>query len=533
MSEHTTSADIHLAFNSDVMSSIQASVTLKKPLMLYIEDALTGDTTTESSSVQNEWINKILFDNPQLSDYSKRLLADEFIRLQIVKNSQDYHNLVSIMPSFKGAVTPCLFFIFSGQVIGSIPNETDIASIDEKIKTIHQNLQNISGRIQSQQSIPSNPPSATYQQPEASPEITSDERTPETVPTPSKKHATDRPKHDKKSLKEESAEVAATIYRENLLKQQRQAKLDRERILHLLELDRQEQKNREKEKEIYETDESIHENIHNAKLQNSTTYTIQLKLFDGSTTRHQFKSDDKLSQVRDFVLETYPDYNSFPFYFFKNIDRITFGDADENKSLMSLNLNMSTLILKPVEPEESSNISSTTDEHSSSTFSWLRNKMYSYLWSPSSTLNDKKLDSEPLPPRSASPHNADSSASYSSSVQAHSQLEDESDTDTIYHTPLLSATTPSTASLRPTMSNFNIYGSQGLIQQPSSLHSSTHDLHTSPLHQTTDQQSTRIPEQQQVQSVPLEQSADNTDVEDADVNVNNGNSISLQFPDDD
>lgn len=559
-----------LKFNSDVMSSIQSSVTLKKPLMLFIKNIINTD-----NNESDLWIDNIILKNSLLSHFTKDLLLNEFIRLEIVKDSIDFKNLISIMPSFQNAVTPCIFFIYSGQIIDIIPKDTNASSVDEKIKFIHQNLQNINGRIISQQSIPSNQspieiPNQQYNQSEVQQQSNLDP----SIQSPPSTHVqsnldvniessninrtsnisnneTDRKNNSKpkKSLKEESAEFAAMKYRENLLKQQKQAKLDRERILNLLELDRKELKNNEKQKVLEylkNNDEEIHvhENLHNSKIQNSSTYTIQLKLLDGSTIRHQFKSNDKLLNVREFVLETYPDYNSFPFYFFKNIDRITFGDADENKSLMSLNLNRSTLILKPIEPEENKKISVAADNQKSSTFGWLKNRMYSYLWSSeSNNSSQSNNDRQKLKNSTLNSHNSDSS--YNSPVLPHSQQnDDESDNDTIYHTPLLSSTTPSTTSLRPTMSNFNLYGSQGLIQPASSIQSSTNDLvnlHQSQnlneqLHESNhhydDNGSPNLAGTSN--SINGDQNIDRNIIRTTDdIDVNNGNSISLQFPDDD
>lgn len=553
--------------------------------MMYIKDPLQTDAGNNNGSPDSDsWINKIIFSNTTLSHFTRQLIVSDFIRLQIVKNSIDFNNLVSIMPSFQNTPTPCIVFIFSGQIIDIFPTDIDVNIVDDKIKTIHSNLQNISGKINAQQSIPSHSspyihrseqqqqqqqqtpvssvPLASVQHQSAQTSDVSLNNNTTNIPAVSTNsnitNAKNKSQQSKKSLKEESAEVAALKYKENLLKQQKQAKLDRERILNLLNLDRKEQKNKEKEKNLGKKNLSIdeihvHENLHNSKIQNSSTYTIQLKLLDGSTIRHNFKSTDKLLNVRNYVLEAYPDYNSFPFYFFKNIDRITFGEADENKTLLLLDLNRSTLILKPVEPEESQNVSVAADNHNASTFGWLKNKMYSYLWSSESNQNNSfSHDNRSIPtpiPQATTDHQ-----SYTSSLSAHTQIEDESDCDTVYHTPLLGSTTPSTSSLRPTMSSFNLYGSQGLIQ-PVSLSSSTHDLSnpTIDYQQQQEQHQEQQQEQQSTLNEVLQQSGQHlgqqTDEESRfltqnndrslrnvrnvdDMDVNNGNSISLQFPDD-
>lgn len=552
MTDNAASAHWNLAFNSEVLTSIQSSVTLGKPLMLFIEDF-------DNASESERWLDVTILSNPRLTDSTKQLLSKEFIRLKIVKNSEDFNNLVLIIPSFRNAITPCIFFIYSGQIVDAIPKDVDASSIEEKLKNIHQNLCRLHRTVLPQQSVPPTtahtPPSTFLQEPAAhspgSEQYQHQNRSGDQLSSEQQIHSPAPVKQEKKSLKEQSAELAAQKYRENLLKQQRQTKLDRERILYLLDLDRREQKNKllekEKLKQHNPEDNSvlpphIHENLHNSKVQNSSTYNIQLKLLDGTTARHKFDSNEKLSNVRNFVLRTYPEYNSFPFYFFKTIDRITFGEADENKSLMSLNLNMATLILKPVEPEENQHVSMAADNQSSSTFGWLKNKMYSYLWSADKKLHDSISNQEGNRPPVVD-------SSYTSSIMAHSShVEDESDNDTIYHTPVLSSTTPSSSTLRPTMSSFNLYGSQGLIQ-PASTSSSTHDLQNQISHHN-DQIGENINEHNSLLNEDFSTSRivsnENPSLSESsldrnlrtvrnaeDVDVNNGNSISLQFPDDD
>ncbi|KAG0687909.1 hypothetical protein C6P40_001705, partial [Pichia californica] len=141
-----------LSFNSDVMGSIQSSVNFKKPLMMYIKDPLQTDAGNNNGSPDSDsWINKIIFSNTTLSHFTRQLIVSDFIRLQIVKNSIDFNNLVSIMPSFQNTPTPCIVFIFSGQIIDIFPTDIDVNIVDDKIKTIHSNLQNISGKINAQQ----------------------------------------------------------------------------------------------------------------------------------------------------------------------------------------------------------------------------------------------------------------------------------------------------------------------------------------------------------------------------------------------
>lgn len=576
--------ETRIVFGTDAREAIGNSITSGKLLMLYVEDPSESFKSSESSE-QIDWIKHVLQENPIVTQETKAIIRDAFVTLKISKGSDDYENFLSVIPSFANVLTPCILFIFSGQIIDLLPKDIDTTTVNARVQNLVTKLRGIhppnqpqtTNQERGQNEVPSTPQSTA-----SAPHIPAQTSSP--TPTgvqatlaPSTPHADSSSnstlktsaavkKQEQKSLKEESAEIAAQIYRENLLKKQRQAKMDRERILHLMEQDRRELKNRNLERirsqegqsdatPNIDTKSSIpHENLHNARLQNSDIYTIQLKLFDGSTTRHKFKSLDKLSTIRDFVLSQYPDYNSQPFYFFKNVDRVTFGDADENKSLLLLNLNMSTLILKPIEPEENLKVAHAKDP-TPSTFSWLKNRMHSYLW-PGQHTSVHESSSSPLA------HTSDtlssSSASNASSGYVEERLrqrnhgEEESDTDSMYHTPILRSSTPSTTSIRPIMSSFNLYGSQGLLNISSALPS------TSNIPQLAeDQQNTgMVPETSNINTVGTTcSSALNSSVSlpddaattranptratytvqnvDETIRVNNGNSISLEYPDDD
>ncbi|GMM48054.1 Ubx7 protein [Pichia kluyveri] len=503
MSQVTDNTPMIIDFSTDSIAAIQASLTLKKPLMLYIE---TEVETENSNDSVNEWIDMILTNNEFVSNDTKKIILTHFLRLKITKNSQDFNNLVSIIPAFHNILTPCILFIFAGQVIDHIPQDLDPKDVDTKIndlikKLSSSNLINTSNNVNNDTSdlTPSIPNTdQSTNQSDISNNNTNNVTIPTPIPTNNRVPKKVSTKSEFKTLKEEAAEFAAQKYRENLIKQQNQAKKDRERILQLMEQDRRELENRKLEKIVspnLDNDTKIHENLHNAKIQNSEIYTIQIKLFDGTTIRHQFKSNTKLLNVREYILKEYPDYNITPFYFFKNIDRTTLGEADENKPLTYLNLNMCTLILKPLEHDETFKVSVA---HNNGTFNWLKKKINSYWW-PKEEI-----------------HQIDTNHS-----NRNDTVESDSDCDTAYHTPILSST-PSSSSIRPIVSSFNLYGSQGLISSTtnSSDHINTVDAEN-------DESKDKLAE------------STNTDhntytVKDVDdVPIHNGNSISLKFSDED
>lgn len=276
-------------------------------------------------------------------------------------------------------------------------------------------------------------PSASASTPAASTSTS----TPSLTPTP--KNEQDEKKKPKKkygSLKEEAAEYAAQKYRENLMKQQQVAKEERQRILRLLKADKEERihlrneelkkrkreaaekkrleqagsydyeegedarnKNGEKEEEEVDdkereqdeemadtTSSSVHENINKLNIK-ETEFNLQIKLFDGLNIRSKFNREDNLRTVREFICNKQTAYREQEFFFYKPIDRMTYSEQDEYKSLFELRLNRATLILKPLELNENNSNNGDSinsgdyqrDYGNGSAISWLRNKVGSTI----------------------------------------------------------------------------------------------------------------------------------------------------------
>ncbi|GME93703.1 unnamed protein product [[Candida] boidinii] len=276
--------------------------------------------------------------------------------------------------------------------------------------------------------------------------------TPSSTPTPNSEK---KPKKKYSSLKEEAAEYAAQKYRENLTKQQIIAKEEKQRILRLLKADKEErihlrneelkkrkreaaEKKRleeanhheddneeypkgeeedndgeeeqegeqEKDQEMEDTTNTIHENINKLNIK-ETEFNLQIKLFDGLNIRSKFNRDDNLIKVREFICNKQKAYSEQEFFFYKPIDRITYTEQDEFKSLFELRLNRATLILKPLELNENNsnnyNYKNNRDSINSndyqrdygngSAFSWIRNKVGSTIsgfWGSNVTTDLKK-----------------------------------------------------------------------------------------------------------------------------------------------
>lgn len=155
----------------------------------------------------------------------------------------------------------------------------------------------------------------------------------------------------KKTLKEEVIETTQQKYHEELIKQKRSAKQERDRILRLVEADKAERRAQRSTSSVYPTKNpmQIHDNIMNANLLHSKTCTLLIRVTNGDTITKNFDSQSTLNEVRKWVDIVRTD-GDCPYSFHRNIPRVTFSDSDELRSLEALELlPRSALILKPLE----------------------------------------------------------------------------------------------------------------------------------------------------------------------------------------
>lgn len=254
--------------------------------------------------------------------------------------------------------------------------------------------------------------------------------------------------------------------------------------------------------------------------------TIQLKLLDGSTIRHQFKPKDKLHQVRSFLLQSIPEYNNYQFYFFKPVDRVTLVDGDELKSIEELALNMSTLIVRLVDPQEFNN-STIPNTPSGGPLQWMKSTWDSF-WprQASEGLNPSAAASSTAPNMNGNPDSAErimeeadvSDTESFVSARAHPpSLRSNVSSFSLYGQGLLS-TTPSSQNLR-TLSQTQ----QGSQQQQLPLQQGQQQQHQQQQHQQQLQQQQQVQQPGQTQgSSLLNKKADEDD-------ISNGNSVMQRY----
>lgn len=154
-----------------------------------------------------------------------------------------------------------------------------------------------------------------------------------------------------RTLKEQVADTARQRYAEQLAKEKKSAKEERERILRLVKADRVERR------ALHDSSapppalqsEEIHDNIKNTQRLHTKTCTLLIKLTNGENITKEFDSRRTLNDVRKWVDKNRTDGDG-PYAFHRNIPRVTFADSDELRTLEALELlPRSVLIIKPLE----------------------------------------------------------------------------------------------------------------------------------------------------------------------------------------
>lgn len=217
--------------------------------------------------------------------------------------------------------------------------------------------------------LQSNTPTARNTQPQVVP-------TPPSVNNPEISRRTSLSEHDESARK----------YKEQVEKMRREKLEEKKRLRALLEADRRERALRMKE-EVLATGSS-HPNAEFKESSPATTKSsfsstlscfLSIKLFDGSTMKHEFKAEDTLSDVRkwlDSEVEIIRPASSMPSfatsaylhptgYVFHRpvLPRVTYLEEQESVSLKDLELTpRSALILKPIYDEADANTPNASGE---------------------------------------------------------------------------------------------------------------------------------------------------------------------------
>lgn len=370
----TAPANLH--FLSDATSAIQTSLQNGKPLLMLI---------TDETEECNKWISERFSSANDKFDQISRYLLDKYVLLRILKSGQDFKMLVQLFPQFVTVQVPAALAVFRGRIVDMIPQNLTVDEFNERI-------QGLDGKMKSHISNASNASNPT-----PAPSSSDTARSVNTgVNNSSTNNAitTDRdsipsqPINTMDQARRNSA-AAREKYQRDIFREENAEEEERKRIIRLVKLDREQKKREEMLDKGEEVERPAHENIHNVELERQRQFTIQVKLLNGKSVRAKFFRNDPLSRVRAYIIDQFPDYQTVPFHFYRSVDRVTYSDQDESKSLAKLNMNRATLLLKPTasyHPQE--NIQNETENEeaggigasAAGTFNWLKDTIGSYIW---------------------------------------------------------------------------------------------------------------------------------------------------------
>lgn len=161
--------------------------------------------------------------------------------------------------------------------------------------------------------------------------------------------------HNPKTPNPGASHDASTLqYQESLRRQRRKDKEERERILKMLESDREERRRLAQMRKFQE--DSPTPSVSTPPPLTSSSKSLKkshedcallIRLFDGTALKKKFKAKETLADVRIWVDESRTD-GAHPYSFFQPMIRKTFGDGEENQTLLELDLAPSaSLVLKP------------------------------------------------------------------------------------------------------------------------------------------------------------------------------------------
>lgn len=368
--------DLDSVFISTVEAAVSASVAQNKPLIVF---------NTDSSDESNRWVESLM------SDDILQLISEKAIALKLVKNSAQFALFEQIFPE---VIIPSFYCIKVSAILDIIHGALDNTEFESRIKKVL--VTNPQGQ-HPQPSSSSHPPQTGSQQSDT-PQVSSQSqastptlpRDTSQIPSASgnlsgsssvrgSSQASSRAntpgsqingKRERKTLKEEVAELSAKKYKEEQLRKKKVEKEERERVKRLLEADKEERRldeklrkeererqrrlsNDEEVKDDVKIDDIINENqtlknnVRDRRPSTSLVCALLIRLLDGSSLRHEFKNTDTLNDVRKWIDENRTDSDD-PYCFHRTIPRVTFGVTDEEKTLESLELTpRSALILKP------------------------------------------------------------------------------------------------------------------------------------------------------------------------------------------
>ncbi|RLV92114.1 UBX domain-containing protein 7 [Spathaspora sp. JA1] len=319
-------------FSTSVQESVQATVSLNKPLFVY----LYRDSRSECDNFLDKFIDENITNN---------ILKDNFVLLKLQESTQEYDQFNQVFPNL---VIPSFSIIWRGTIVGAITVDKSKDYFQRLIETISENLGGKSSTGQA--GVSSIPPSVS------APVVGGISRP--TEPTKIK----------------EAHDISVAKHKLQVDQIRKDQLEEKKRLRELLKSDQRERELRQQELEK-ELHREISPSTSPEEIKHKTELgmcLLSIKLFDGSPIKHEFKSDNTLVDVRtwlDSEVGIIPSHEDMPGFVAKNsyphpinyvfhrpsLPRITYTQEQETETLLQLELTpRSALILKPIYHEDDS-----------------------------------------------------------------------------------------------------------------------------------------------------------------------------------
>lgn len=365
-------ADLDSVFISTVETAVSTAVAQNKPLIVF---------NTDLSEASDRWVNGLV------SEDLLKVISEKSVALKLVKDSTQFALFEQIFPN---VIIPSFYCIKVAAILDIIHGDLEQEEFVTRITKVLNNevtAQNTTPLAQStastlsysdvnenqhlSQGQASTPSRSTSQTPSSS-QATSEQSNVAASQSNSRTQTPTRAsgKRDYRTLKEEAAELTTRKYKEEQLKKKQREREERERVRRLLKADEEERRLNERHKqeererqrrlsndeeakddvkidEIINVNQALKNNVRDRRPSTTLVCALSIRLLDGSSLRHEFKTTDTLNDVRKWIDENRTDSDD-PYCFHRTIPRATFGVTEEEKTLESLELTpRSALILKP------------------------------------------------------------------------------------------------------------------------------------------------------------------------------------------
>ncbi|SMN20180.1 similar to Saccharomyces cerevisiae YJL048C UBX6 UBX (ubiquitin regulatory X) domain-containing protein that interacts with Cdc48p [Maudiozyma saulgeensis] len=270
-----------------------------------VEGAVTESLKTNrilvvyNSDKSDDWLNQWF----QVDENNVTHLKGAAVWLKLVKGTPQFQYFEQVFPN---VVVPSVYLVFNGKIKTILQGDTTHSMWGQLLHSL--------GVV------------------------------PESVP-----HNKPKPEVPSGTFRESVQETTQQVYHDEVVKERRADKEERERILRLLEADKEERKAAEGHSQDLNTEPiEVRDNIKDRRRLHTANCTLQIRLTNSETLTRTFKSDDILNEVRTWVDVNRTD-GDHPYAFHRNIPRMTFSESDEMKTLEQLELTpRSALILQPL-----------------------------------------------------------------------------------------------------------------------------------------------------------------------------------------